>query len=247
VRILRGSIIEKSNQTWKLVGGLALLASGFSVMVVGLARLEHSTGFALTLLGMALGLGAAIATTLSIRCPACGARWLWLAVNTQEHLQWLNWLSAQHVCPRCGGDPTRRSAQFQSSVSEESPSHQRDSKGTDDRSHRPRAAAMNADSRLNQFQRTCIERLSHGLSAANQPSPEYAVVEGERENYVEGRVGRVEFWIYEEGINFVDGPLLDSQENHWIYEPQDYDSESALIEDSVGDFVAVVLGARERA
>jgi hypothetical protein len=106
---------------------------------------------------------------------------------------------------------------------------------------------MNADPRLNKFQRACIERLSRALSAANQSSPEYAVVERESENYAEGRVGRVEFWIYEEGINFVDGPLLDSQENHWIYEPQDYDSESALVEDFVRDFVEVVRGARERA
>ena len=106
--ILRGSILEKSNQTWKLVGGLASMAFGFAVMIFGLAHLERPQGFTITLVGMAVDLGAGIAAALSIRCPSCGARWLWLAVRTQEHSRWLNWLSAQAVCPRCGDDPAKR-------------------------------------------------------------------------------------------------------------------------------------------
>ena len=104
----RGSIVQTSHQSWKLFGGFIVLFGGFVAMAYGLAHLQDRDGFAITLAGIAVGLGGPISAALSIRCQACGARWLWLAVGTQEHSRWLNWLSTQTVCPRCGDDPAKR-------------------------------------------------------------------------------------------------------------------------------------------
>jgi hypothetical protein len=100
------SLIQKSRQSWKLFVGFAGVFLGFSAMVYGLNRLEDPLGMSLTLGGMALDLVAFVSMCVSIHCRACGMRWLWAAVKNQEHLQWVNWLRTQHVCPRCGDDPS---------------------------------------------------------------------------------------------------------------------------------------------
>ena len=37
----------------------------------------------------------------AVRCPACGAKWVWRAVR-QRAGRWLEWLHEQQVCPVCG-------------------------------------------------------------------------------------------------------------------------------------------------
>ena len=78
--------MQTSHQSWKLFGGFIILFGGFVVMAFGLAHLQDHDGFAITLAGIAICLGGPIPAALSIRCPACGARWLWLAVGTQGAL-----------------------------------------------------------------------------------------------------------------------------------------------------------------
>jgi hypothetical protein len=99
--MFKESLVAKSGQTWKLGLGLSGILAGSGIMFVGLSRLRvGGTPYALT--GMALGVVAGIAACVSIRCSKCGMRWLWAAVRNQDQLQWLNWLLAQRVCPRCG-------------------------------------------------------------------------------------------------------------------------------------------------
>ena len=102
------SLIPKSGQSWKLFVGFAGVFLGFSAMVYGLNRLEDPSAVSLTLGGMAFDLVAFVSMCVSIRCRACGMRWLWAAVKNQEHIQWVNWLLAQRVCPRCGYDPSTK-------------------------------------------------------------------------------------------------------------------------------------------
>jgi hypothetical protein len=42
----------------------------------------------------------------TIRCPTCGANWMWRAMR-QRVTRWLEWFQEQQVCPVCGssGDP----------------------------------------------------------------------------------------------------------------------------------------------
>ena len=103
--MFRNSIVQESGQLWKLVAGLLSLSIGFLIMVYGLRNLRGPDGFTFTFVGMVIGICAFVAMCRAISCPACGMRWLWAAMKTQEQSQWLHWLRAQRVCPRCGHNP----------------------------------------------------------------------------------------------------------------------------------------------
>jgi hypothetical protein len=105
--MFRNSILQKTGQMWKLIVGLLALGVGFLVMVWGLKHLRAPDGFTFTFGGLAIITCAFVVMCAGISCPACGMRWLWTAIKTQEHSQWLNWLRTQPVCPRCGYDVVR--------------------------------------------------------------------------------------------------------------------------------------------
>jgi len=49
---------------------------------------------------------AAVATCLVVRCPKCGARWVWMSVSQHNITTWLSWLHSLDECPKCGfGSP----------------------------------------------------------------------------------------------------------------------------------------------
>ena len=110
LKMLRTSIIVRSKQAWKLVVGFTLLAVGFAVMVLGVQGGEAPGKAELALVGMVIIGSGGVWACLSIRCRVCGMRWLWSAVRNEDHRQWLNWLMAQRVCPRCGDDATTASS-----------------------------------------------------------------------------------------------------------------------------------------
>ena len=98
------SVVAKSGQAWKLVAGGSVLVIAGCVLAWGLWGGGSTKIAAWALL---VGLLSMPATWFALRCPKCGARWLWMAVSKQKSLQWLDWLYAQKVCPRCGHDPGR--------------------------------------------------------------------------------------------------------------------------------------------
>ena len=105
--MLKDSLVAKTGQTWKLAVGVFGLLTGFVTMLFGLSRLSHG-GVLYALSGLVLGVATAVAACISVRCCHCGMRWLWAAVRNQDQLQWLNWLLAQRVCPRCGDPGSQR-------------------------------------------------------------------------------------------------------------------------------------------
>ena len=100
------SVICSSGQTWKLALGLIVMLGGFALTGVALLWLPRSThSLELAVSGMLAGLLVLFATCWSICCPACGARWMWIALSEQDCLHWLDWLLAQRACARCGEFP----------------------------------------------------------------------------------------------------------------------------------------------
>ena len=94
------SIVTKTRQAWKLyLSSVVLIVSGIT-MFKGF-RGEHPAYGAG---GMLVCLLSIIPTWFSIRCPKCRAPWVWMAVSTQKHDQWGNWLFSLKVCPKCGYD-----------------------------------------------------------------------------------------------------------------------------------------------
>lgn len=105
------SLIRNSRQTWKLALGLLVMLGGFALTGYALLWLSRSPrSLELAVSGMLTGLLALLATCWSICCPACDARWMWTALSQHDCLHWLDWLLAQHVCPRCGESPTSSQA-----------------------------------------------------------------------------------------------------------------------------------------
>jgi hypothetical protein len=54
------------------------------------------------LLGVIVGMFSFLFPAISIRCPYCGARWLWLAASKKHDAGWFDWLMSQSTCPICG-------------------------------------------------------------------------------------------------------------------------------------------------
>jgi hypothetical protein len=99
------SVMVKTGQSWKvLVFGCGSMLSAFS-LVAGVTLLD---GKAITLALCLVLIGVvAFATSLafacfSIRCPHCGARWIWLAVTRSGAIDWAFSLALRHICPACG-------------------------------------------------------------------------------------------------------------------------------------------------
>ena len=95
------AIVTKTGQGWKLWSSGTVLVVAVLVMFKGF----HGDGNpAYGVGGMFVGLLSIIPTWFSIRCPKCKAPWVWMAVSTQKHNQWGNWLFSLKACPKCGYD-----------------------------------------------------------------------------------------------------------------------------------------------
>lgn len=94
----------------ELAAGAGMLWAQINIRALGPAD------FTSIMLGsVALGLGAFTFECLSVRCPDCGARWMWMAVRRQSVGQWLRWLTTLSACPTCGM-PKHRWLEFHDSV-----------------------------------------------------------------------------------------------------------------------------------
>ena len=98
------SIIRKTGQWWKLglafggffVGGILILG-GLTVIA------SNQTAILVVLAGIVFGVASFVYSCSAIRCPSCGARWVWLGISGKSTGQWLNWLLNQSSCPKCHG------------------------------------------------------------------------------------------------------------------------------------------------
>ncbi len=80
-----------------IAGSVETLVAGFTAAEGLRAYLLLSSGVLLWLIGVVFPL-------ISIACPRCKTRWLWLAA-TQPNLDWYRWLISQTQCPVCGLNP----------------------------------------------------------------------------------------------------------------------------------------------
>lgn len=98
------SVIKKTGQYWKGLAAGTLVILGSATMFAGLFALtgdQSPRSFAVMLGGMALAVFGFAFACWSMRCPECGARWLWLAVRRQPTASWIEWLMKQARCPVC--------------------------------------------------------------------------------------------------------------------------------------------------
>lgn len=98
------SIIRKTGQRWKLGMAFGGLLIGGVIMFSGLSLLASNQAAVFAVLGgIGFGVAGFVYGCTAIRCPNCGARWVWLGVSGKSSGQWLNWLLNQSSCPKCHG------------------------------------------------------------------------------------------------------------------------------------------------
>lgn len=94
------SVIKKTGQSWKAWLSCVTVIGGGASTFYGLS---YGSLLFPVLIGIVLvGFGLVFACT-AIRCPSCGARWVWLGFKGQNAMQWLPWLLNQAECPVCQG------------------------------------------------------------------------------------------------------------------------------------------------
>lgn len=98
------SIYVVSGQAWKIaVAAVAMLVSvGLTVARwLEVPAVRNFDGW-VTAATVILMFGALALASWTVRCPTCGARWVWIAVSERDHRDWLPWALGLEFCPRCG-------------------------------------------------------------------------------------------------------------------------------------------------
>ena len=105
-RVFKETLIGRTGQTWKLclgaglflAGGISVCAAAFMPIVQtyrGLFEVLLAGGFVLS------GAGGAILTA-TVRCPACGCRFIWWEMRRYSFEQWSSEAFQATECPACG-------------------------------------------------------------------------------------------------------------------------------------------------
>ena len=104
----RRSIIAESGQLWKVVAGLLLLiigaAVGIAVSFIPYLRTEAVASGRFNGLQAVSTVAAAVGFVYlctRVRCPRCGAKWVWMAVNGKLGAGSLDALITLDRCPAC--------------------------------------------------------------------------------------------------------------------------------------------------
>ena len=98
------SILAISGQTTKAVVSLAVFFTGVLLSMMGTfgwVSGAPETRFFFVVAGILVALGAGTYGVTSIRCPKCGARWVWVAMSKSAASSWLATLLVRDKCPLC--------------------------------------------------------------------------------------------------------------------------------------------------
>lgn len=97
------TVLQRSGQEWKLYLGVVLMLTGVAITArAPSAGLPPLWEILMLLGGLTLIFGAGAWLALSVRCPRCSARWLWLAATTESAGGLLSGKFAPTKCPACG-------------------------------------------------------------------------------------------------------------------------------------------------
>jgi hypothetical protein len=103
--MFENSFLKSAGQLWKvwLSIALAVFASVCVLVVVkGYVGDDPGRSMLVVVTARLLAVSGFIWACISVRCPACKARLLWMAVSKQSHKTWLISLITQSECPSCG-------------------------------------------------------------------------------------------------------------------------------------------------
>jgi len=103
--IKKNSVLHCTGQAWKFWGMCIVMwiSAVIGIWALWIKDSLPARFFPLMMLAeFVLLFGSLVFGCVAIKCPACGARWLWLAVSKKLKSDWFGWLFAQTKCLVCG-------------------------------------------------------------------------------------------------------------------------------------------------
>lgn len=102
------TFLRRAGEAWKLPIALFIVPVASLAIVFALLseRIALPINITVSIFFLALIVCAAsyIWAAVTIRCPRCAAKVLWLAVRTKGPGEWLTWTAGLESCPVCGSD-----------------------------------------------------------------------------------------------------------------------------------------------
>lgn len=98
------SILVRSGQMRKVIASFALVVTGALMTLVGSFFGQYVAGIdnvLFALIGLCVGFAGGAYGAMAIRCPQCGARWIWRAMSEGVVNSWLASLLVSKSCPVC--------------------------------------------------------------------------------------------------------------------------------------------------
>jgi len=107
--MFKNLVIRTSGQWWKWRLGQGLQLVGWLLMILQgafhyLSKDNTSLQVILTLIGTMLVLTGMIFLWISIKCPFCKTRWLWLEASKRDIFNFKKWgpsMPNYEICPEC--------------------------------------------------------------------------------------------------------------------------------------------------
>ena len=100
--MLENSVLARSGQLWKVLGAICAISVGGAALLYGvISNTADGGGLLWIVTGMLLTFGGLAFACLRVRCPKCGARWVWMAVSQQNSREYGTWLITLPHCPKC--------------------------------------------------------------------------------------------------------------------------------------------------
>ncbi len=102
--MLENAVLRRTGQLWRIQSAICVVLVGGVLLFYGIAAsTAESNGLLWILAGIVLTFGGLFFACVSVRCPRCHARWVWMAVSERSSSTYGTWLAALSAGPRCGG------------------------------------------------------------------------------------------------------------------------------------------------
>jgi hypothetical protein len=90
---------------WKLPLSVLLLVGGWVGMVIALTSFGgNEDGSTIAIVCLVVGVSGLLFAFVSVKCPKCNYRWVWVAASKKNKSEWPYWFLKLNNCPRCGYD-----------------------------------------------------------------------------------------------------------------------------------------------
>jgi hypothetical protein len=101
--MLESSVIKRTGQLWKIGATICVVLVGGALLFYGIATdASKGDGGSWIVVGIVLTAAGLLYACITVRCPRCGARWVWMAVRERSSSTYGTWLVALSACPKCG-------------------------------------------------------------------------------------------------------------------------------------------------